>query len=228
MIKKLSDIRKEVCALPTTSQELEKLTEDRIKAFSTEDRFTVLKTILERVEEEEARGQSGTARRLLDRVDVFCRHLTVLGGSEDIRRQLWDKNHRTILQEIHSYLLQYGAMPPANELAKRCKLSRQTVYEHLKEGIAGKFYQEQLRGMEYLTENVLTVLYRLSAEGNVSAAKVYLENVIKITQPVTNIKQQNNYLQINNTKIDELTINELPEEARIKIEQIINTYKKTA
>jgi hypothetical protein len=41
----------------------------------------------------------------------------------------------------------------------------------------------------------------------------------------TSIKQQNNYLQFNNTRIDEVTVNELPEEARIQIESIIKQHQ---
>lgn len=220
--KKIKDVTEANTApnTPNTGREIARMTEDQIRAMTQDQRFELLQLAIDSIREEEAKGMHTHVKALKQRLELLCKNTNVIGGVEDVRRQIWEDNHGRILSAIHNYVLEYNAMPAVNEIAKRCKLSRQTVHEHLREGIANPYYQEQIKRMEYLTDTVLKTLYKLAINGNVAAGKVFLENVFKPTQPAT-IRQQNNYLQINNTKIDEVLISELPQTARLQIEEII-------
>lgn len=236
-LNKLSDIRDQWRKqegqqmrrrLPTETKQIIALTEEEINAFAYEQRAALMHRIADLVAQEEASNESGNVARLFQVLEVVCRNLPVLGGYEDIRRQHWEMNHAKIINEIHNYVLKHNTIPPVNVIANLTKLSRQTVHCHLREGIAGKYYAEHLKTFEYLSVSLLNKLYELGITGNVAAAKVYLEHVMKATQPAP-IRQQNNYVQVNNTRIDEIIINELPDDAKRAIESIINTYTvKTA
>ena len=75
-----------------------------------------------------------------------------------------------------------------------------------------------------MTGNVLNALYKIGIrENNIKALKFFLDYVKEPSPTV--IKEQNNYLQINNTRIDEVTVNQLPDAARLQIETIIKQYQ---
>jgi DNA-binding transcriptional ArsR family regulator len=224
--------KNEVAKIPATIEELEKLTESEIAAIPNDKYESIFKIYQDAITKAEAEGCNSRANRLRDKVDLFVAFVGVEGGATDVRRQDWDLHHQRIVSCIRNYLLEdnYGHLPSCTTIAQKTKLSRQTVSNHLKEGISNKFYQEGFKHLEYLTNDVLGKLYKMAIQGNVSAARVFLDSTLKAAQtPPANIKQQNNYLQINNTRIDEVTVNELPEAARIEIESIIMQYsKKTA
>jgi len=222
----------EMIKIPTTAEELDRLTKDQMAAIPPEEYGKVFEHFQNTIAQDEASGYHSKANRLRDKVDLFLNYLKVEGGATDVRRQDWNNHHISIISAIRNHLINedYGQLPNLTTIAEKTKLSRQTVSEHLKEGISNKFYQERFKHLEYLTGDVLGKLYKLAIQGNVSAARVFLDSTLKAAQaPATNIKQQNNYIQINNTRIDEVTVNELPEAARIEIENIVMQYsKKTA
>jgi len=224
--------KKEVVKLPATAGELQKITEDQLAAIPPDKFVNVLQNYQTEIAKAEEEGQHSTANILRDKLDVLLKYVKIEGGAIDIRRQDWNIHHQAIINCIRIHLINdnYGQLPSITAIAQKTKLSRQTVSEHLKEGICNKFYQERFKYLECLTGDVLEKLYKMSIQGNVSAARVFLDNTLRTAQtPATNIKQLNNYIQINNTRIDEVTVNELPEAARIEIENIIMQYnKKTA
>lgn len=215
---------------PTTYEAIIALKEEEIKQMDTEETFKVMRQLFERIAEEEEKNEGVRAKNLRDKLPELCKFKRTYGGLEDLRRQDWEQNHSRILSAIHNLVNEHYGFPTINAIAVKAQLSRVTVYEHLKQGIGGQFYQERLNTWEYLTDGILKNLYKESIDGNVAASKVLLDNIYRLKQPpVTNIKQQNNYLQINNTRIDEVTISELPDEARLQIENILTQYtKKTA
>jgi len=224
--------KKEVVKLPATVEELEKLTEEQIAAIPRNEYQNLFKSYQDAINKAEEEGYNSKANRLRDKVDLLVEFVGVEGGATDVRRQDWNIHHQRIIGCIRNYLIEdnYGQLPSCVTIAQKTKLSRQTVSDHLKEGISNKFYQEGFKHLEYLTGDVLGKLYKMAIQGNVSAARIFLDSTLKAAQaPATNIKQLNNYIQINNTRIDEVTVNELPEAARIEIENIIMQYsKKTA
>lgn len=206
------------------------LKEEDIKALAIADKRALLDACIAEIKKREETGDHTIAEDIREQLTVICKYIAVVGGAEDLRRQDWESNHSSILSYIHNHVLNYYSFPTVNKIAQETKLSRQTVHKHLGEGIANKYYQEKLKYWEYLTEGILKNLYKESINGNVAASKVLLDNIYRMNQPApTNIRQQTNYVQINNTKIDEVVIAELPEAARLQIVDIINEYtKKTA
>lgn len=138
----------------------------------------------------------------------------------------WQSNRHNIEQAIHKYLIDHNRLPTNNEIEQRTGLSRITIHKHIKEGTGSDYYKEELKSFKLLTASVLGSLYKIGTEDrNVKALKVFLDYTGGAATTPTTIKQQNNYLQINNTRIDEVTVNNLPEEARLQIEGIIKQYQ---
>ena len=145
-----------------------------------------------------------------------------------IRRLRWQFNKERIESCLNEYLTRYGRMPQHREIVDSTKLSRVTILKHMEAGAGALMYKEEIEGHRLLTSRVLSMLYKIGIENkDVRALKTYLDYLKEepIQQPTT-IKQQYNYLQINNTRLDELTVKELPEKARLQIECIINKFKK--
>ena len=212
---------------PTTYEGIVKLTDIELQEMAQEELNKIIPRLFEILEDLELNNEGGRAQTLRSKIELFCKYSQPVGGPKDLRRQDWERNHVSILRVIHNHVNQYYSFPAINLIAKEAQLSRQTVYEHLNEGIASEFYQEHLKTWQYLSVKIFTYLYKETINGNVAASKVLLDNIYRMNQPApTNIKQQNNYVQINNTRIDEVTINELPNEARLQIENILNQYKK--
>ena len=205
------------------------LEEQDIKALDIPERMALVKACVDLIISTEGEGYHSTAEKLRNKLDVICKYAPVAGGAEDLRRQDWENNHSSILRAIHNHVVEHYSFPTVNIISKNTNLSRQTVHAHLKQGIAHKYYQEKLKAWEYMTDGILKNLYKESINGNVAASKILLDNIYRMNEPaVQHIKQQNNYVQINNTKIDEVVVAELPDEARRQIVEIISQYTRKA
>jgi len=69
-------------------------------------------------------------------------------------------------------------------------------------------------------------LLNSALQGDVKASRLYLEAIghFKQNQPnKTYIKNQNNYLQINNTILTEETLSRLPQEKLLQIENLVKS-----
>jgi hypothetical protein len=168
-------------------------------------------------------------KAIADKKDV-CKHWDRLGlGSESMQphynKVRWQTNRKIIESAISEHILAHNDLPSNNELESITGLSRQTIYKHMKAGAGAEMYKEELESYKMLTGKVLGALYTIGMEErNVKALKTFLDYTGGAPTPPT-IKQQNNYLQINNTRIDEVTVNNLPEEARLQLEGIIKQYQ---
>lgn len=207
------------------SEEVLKLTKEEIDKLPHKDKQRLLYSLIKLIDKEEKEGYHTRANDLRELIYYLIeKHLKgIQGGVEDYKRQDWEINHSKIFTFIHNYTINNNGFPHINKIAEEVGLSRQTIHEHLKAGISHKFYQEKLKIWEALTDSIYKNLYVASINGSVQASKVLLDNIYRDKQPQT-IKQQNNYIQINNTKIDELTIAELPDVAKEKIVEIVNQY----
>lgn len=170
--------------------------------------------------------ESGIIDKYYKRLELCTETLSPEKGPE-LRRTRWQVNKTRIENVIHNYILTKNRIPAHCEIEERTGLSRQTISKHIKEGVTSNLYQEELNSFRLMTMNLLGCLYKLGIERkDVRAIKVYLDYFKEPTAGVTpNIKQQNNYIQINNTLVDEITVNELPEVARLQIENIIKQYQ---
>ena len=244
MKKKATATTKEAAPVPATTtpavrayetySDVLNITKEEIAKLNKDEHFKIVESIAGLITKAEKAGLSATSKDLKERMYYICEtylESSIVGGTKDLRRQDWENNHSRIQAAIYNYVVNNNSIPTATNLADNTGLSRQTIHEHLKEGVANEFYQERLQAWQSLTDNIFKILYRQAINGSVQASKVLLDNIQRSTQPapVNNIRQQNNFIQINNTKIDEVTIEALPASARSAIEQIIkqNTIKAT-
>jgi hypothetical protein len=142
---------------------------------------------------------------------------------EETRRTRWQVNRSLIETAIHNSIVSKNRLPTQSEIGAITGLSRVTVAKHFKEGLGADSYKEEIEGYRLMSLKVLNAMYKMAMNGNdLRAMKTFLDY---FKDGPTSIKQQNNYLQFNNTRIDEITVNELPEEARIQIESIIKQHQ---
>lgn len=186
----------------------------------------VAKWVIKRLNEELNSGDPGSAQ-----VDKYYNRFERLIEVKDpeslpeIRRDRWRVNQRKIEAKLHNFLFDEHRLPTNEELSSKTGLSRVTINKHLKEGAGASIFKEDMEVYRLLTSKAMAKLYTLGIENNdVRALKVFLD-YFKDNSSTTPVKTQNNYLQINNTRIDEFIVNLLPDEARLQIETILKQYQ---
>ena len=145
---------------------------------------------------------------------------------EDVRNTTYEANHIIITSCIHNFLLEYRRFPTMSMIQKKTKLSRQTVYNHLKYGINSKHNKLVKGANEIMSLNALSKLYLIGIEDrNVNALKHFIQlSGIVSTNQTTNV---NNYIQTNNLRISNEDFNNLPSEIILEVEQFISKNRKS-
>lgn len=142
---------------------------------------------------------------------------------EETRRARWQLNRNLIETTIHNSIVSKNRLPTHSEIKDATGLSRVTVAKHFKEGLRAENYKEEIEGYKLMSLKVINAIYKLAMESNdLKAMRTFLDY---FKEGPMNIKEQNNYLQFNNTRIDEVTVNELPIEVRLEIEDIIKKHQ---
>ena len=141
-----------------------------------------------------------------------------------VKRERWRINEVKIKNCIHSELINKGHIPSVGDISDQTGLSRVTVSKHLTETQLSEFKNEQRETFKILNSNVLQKIYKIGMETNdIKALKMFFQLTGGNIQLETVVN--NNYILINNTKIDNTIINQLPIESRETIEQIIIANK---
>ena len=138
----------------------------------------------------------------------------------DLKNQLWEANHNRIMWAIPILIRDYGRMPSKNEISEKSGLSRQTIHKHLAEFSNHPLYLEQVEKFRIMRTKVMATVLRLALNGDVKAAKLFL-TFTDNSATKGNINTQNNYLQINQIKITQENIFQLPPEQLSQIEAIL-------
>lgn len=193
--------------------------------LSKEDQDELLKYILLKLNEQiktGAKPSPGAIDKYQDRLDIIM-GIIAPQKLEEVRRTRWQVNRLTIESVIHEYITECNRLPTQNELHSKTGLSRPTISKHLKEGLNSPSMREELESYRIMTPKVLNALYKLGmCRNDTKAMKIFLDYFKE--QGPTNIREQNNYIQVNNTRIDEVTIEGLPNDAKSEIESIIRRY----
>lgn len=137
---------------------------------------------------------------------------------------VWEQNHFTITHEIHRFLEQYKVLPTINHLIYVTKLSRSTIENHLTEFTTNSHHKNYLNQMEFMVHKVLSKLLTSALQGDVKASRLFLEAIGHFKRDhlnTTYIKNQNNFLQINNTILTEESLKKLPRQKLRQIEELI-------
>jgi hypothetical protein len=143
------------------------------------------------------------------------------------KHEVWENNHNCITSSISNLMQEKRRMPSVTEIATASKLSRQTVYKHLKEYKTSPVYLEQVQKFEFMTHKILTNLFIYAINGDVAAAKVCLSAFGKLEQGQGNntlIQQQNNFVQINGAIISQDKISRLNQNQLERLEGLLSEF----
>ena len=136
----------------------------------------------------------------------------------NIKRERWYLNDALIKQYIDSMLTKNNVLPTNTDIHKATGLSRVTVDKHLKESSSSNYRTEELEKFKLLNNLAISRLYKIGmTNNNTKALKMFIDYTGEPKKTIIN----NNYLQINNTRIDSLLIDQLPPETKNQIEALI-------
>jgi hypothetical protein len=94
----------------------------------------------------------------------------------DERTRLWEKNHKKIIEAIKETMGMYKAIPPSvSELARKTGLSRQTIYEHMRDFKYHPAQVERNKMFDLMKFEVMMRLCNSALSGNFKAMKLYLQ-----------------------------------------------------
>lgn len=144
---------------------------------------------------------------------------------EDLKNQLWEKNHVAITQAISHHLSQYNSMPAKSQISEATGLSRQTVHKHMTEYSTHPAFIGQAEQFKFMGERVMSKVLESAINGDMKAARLYFDMLGQSERhvtPATLIKNQNNYIQINGTVLSQDIIKQLSPEQLNQIEGILN------
>ena len=139
------------------------------------------------------------------------------------KNEIWEFNHSKIVIIIERYVKETGKMPTTADIASGAKLSRTCVKRHLASYNNSPNLSDQNNGIGMMLPSVMGGVLRQALHGDLKAAKIYMDAATKQTgTPAATVINQNNYIQINNTIINQQLIEQLKPEQLKKIELIIN------
>ena len=137
---------------------------------------------------------------------------------QNLRRDRWYINDSIIKNYINKQLLEYSYLPNNTDISKATGLSRVTIDKHIKENGASIYKTDEIDKYKLLNNNAINRLYKIGMnENNLKALKMFIDYTGDPKQTTIN----NNYIQINNTRIDSLLIEQLPYDTRNQIEALI-------
>ncbi len=139
------------------------------------------------------------------------------------KNEIWEFNHSKIVIIIERHVKETGKLPTTADIAYDTKLSRTCVKRHLAAYNSSPNLSDQTKGMGMMLPSVMGGVLRQALHGDLKAAKIYMDAATKQTgAPPATVINQNNYIQINNTIINQQLIEQLKPEQLKKIELIIN------
>ena len=134
---------------------------------------------------------------------------------------IWEHNHAKINTVIRMHVKAFGTVPNKAAIAAECGLSRKTVHEHLREIDGSEAWTDQKGAEKMLNQNIMGTVMKAALNGDLKAAKLYLETTKARKGGEATINNHNNYVQINKTVINQQVIQQLKPEQLKLIEQII-------
>ncbi|MGP8215275.1 MAG: hypothetical protein ACLQQ4_06910 [Bacteroidia bacterium] len=147
------------------------------------------------------------------------------GELDEEQIRVWETNHQKILTAINQ-ITKYADtrfLPTITDISKATGLSRKCVRQHFK-NTSSRLASERNEMFDTLQSEVLLKICQLAMNGNLQAAKLYLELIGKI-QPkgkVTNAVPDTN-VQINGMILNREIVQCLNQEQLKKIEDVIKS-----
>ena len=144
---------------------------------------------------------------------------------QETKNQTWEYNHNKITQALSNLMQEYNTMPTKNQLAVATGLSRQSIHNHLKEYATHPLYAGMMDQFRFMSSKVLAKVFKFAVNGDIRACRLYFDvlGANNTTANNTLIKNQNNYIQINNTVLSQENIKSLSPEQLNVIEEVLKT-----
>lgn len=137
-----------------------------------------------------------------------------------LRNYTWQKNHVRIIGCISDLMNEKNRMPTNTEISAHIGLSDQTIYKHLKEFKNHDLYKHENDKFLIMRDIMLVSVYNLGMQKqNLKACKVYLD-YFSNQDPKPKI-ETTNYIQINNTILNQSDFEQLDEHSQKQILTII-------
>ena len=221
------------------SKGLQKLTESEKKIDSVMALKKITLNDLGSLSEEEKNKFLSIMTRKLnslqgDDLERFCTQIEDIMHPR-VKNELWEKNHINIMWGINILIKDNGRMPTKTEIAHKTGISRQTIYKHLKDYKENPFNQEFEQQFSFMYPKLMASLFRFAIEGDMRAAKLYMESIGALKTPIsgnggnnmnnTLIQNQNNYIQIGGAILNQDTIKHMSPEQLSTIEGILKTIE---
>ena len=159
--------------------------------------------------------------------DRFIELFNCFTKNDELRNISWQRHHVQITQAISCIVDEKVRFPTRGEIAEKTGLSRTCIDQHLKEYYKSELFDQKQQEIQLMREKLLAALFSLSLDGDVKAAKVFLQATSPNNEVQSIKNQQNNFIQINGIVITEEQLKELPEEKQIQINEIINLFKSS-
>tara|TARA_B110000114_G_C14980144_1_gene352113 strand:- start:154 stop:867 length:714 start_codon:yes stop_codon:yes gene_type:complete len=141
-------------------------------------------------------------------------------SAKEIRNITYELNHTTISNYIHNYVIENNNFPTIIGISDDTNLSRQTVYNHINNGLLQENRSLVNKRSEYMINTAIEKLFIIGIKDkNIKA----LSQFLNFSTKGTNSSNINNYIQINNIKISTEDFNNLPPETMIQIEEILSS-----
>ncbi len=157
---------------------------------------------------------------------MFLHYCNRIGREEQIFEQknaLYEFNHDLIMNQISNYLFKNGMMPRVSDIRDKTGISRTTIYKHLEDEKINGRNNKARKQLRMLVSQAMATLYKIGVEDRNAQALKYFINFV---EPETNSGTVNNYVQINNIRLTQNDLENIPLEEQEKIETILLPFKK--
>ncbi len=145
--------------------------------------------------------------------DIMTRKLSDVTEGVPLNEMQREHNQRKIQLAIHRLLNKNGTMPSKTQLAEYTGLSRQTIHNHMQENIStGSDLAHEYAIMAPQVMNKV-LQNALNGEGNMRAAKMYLD----VAGTIMNAQTKPSYLNVNGSFITQADMDRLSEEQKKKV-----------
>jgi len=146
------------------------------------------------------------------------------GQQDEEQNRVWEINHLKILDAITAATKYCGShLPTITSLSKATELSRQTIHKHFKSCSSHPAWRQRGEMFESMQIEVLLGICHRAMNGNLPAAKLYLELTGKLKPKAQNENSAANNVQINGMVLNQQVMQSLNPEQIKQIEGIIKS-----
>lgn len=138
---------------------------------------------------------------------------------QETRTIQFQRNRHVIKTALDAYIAKNSKLPSTTALSKITGFTRPTIEAHLKAGAINLHFRQELSKLQLLSSDLLVKLYQLGLNGDAKAIKMLVD--ILLAGQKFNVGTTQNFIQINNLRVDNRNLDKLRPKAKAQIEKII-------